>query len=375
MPQQETALAAELKSRIAASGPITFAEYMEACLYHPQYGYYTRASGDRFQDYYTSADVHPIFARLLARQIEELWQAVGRPCEFQVVELGAGGGALAAELLNFSEGQLSEFYLAMRYTAVERSSLRCETAAQSLARHISAGRAEVCELLPARINVGSVISNEFFDALPVHRVVMERGKLREIYIDVRDGGFTGVNGELSSREIAAYFAEQGIELREGQWAEVNLAARRWISRIADAIGIGFVVTVDYGHEARELYNSRHMRGTVLAYSGHRASENFYDAPGETDLTAHVNFTDLELCGAAHGLKTLGRVSQTQFLLALGRGNDFADLYDGGESEAEKVRARLKLKTLIHPEAMGETFSVMIQSKGIDAAEPTGLKSI
>lgn len=373
MARQKTALAMELKSRIAARGPMTFAEYMEACLYHPQYGYYTRNSGETFGDYYTSADVHSIFARLLARQIEEMWRAAGGPAEFQVVDLGAGGGRLAGEVLSFSESRLPEFYRAIRYTAVESGSRRRATAAKLLAHH--RGQAEVSDVFPACIKSGCVVSNEFFDALPVHRVVREHGRLWEIYVDVGDGKLTEVTGELSSREIAAYFSDQGIEFRDGQWAEVNLAARRWIANIAEALERGFVITVDYGHDARELYNELHMRGTLLAYTDHRCSENYYDAPGEADLTAHVNFTDLDSFGAAHGLKTLGRVSQTQFLLALGSGNDFADLYDEVDSEADRVRARLKLKTLIHPEAMGETFSVMMQSKGINAAELTGLKPI
>ena len=373
--RRETALARELKERIAEDGPITFADYMKACLYHPEHGYYTRGSGERFQDYYTSADVHPIFGRLLVRQIEEMWRAMGAPDGFQIVELGAGGGKLAANILEFAEARLPEFYATLRYVAVERSAVRRATQERILARHICAGRVALRNELPPRIENGCVISNEFFDALPVHRVVFEDGKLREVFIAVRDGELREELGDPSSPELERYFAGQGIELQEGQQAEVNLAAREWVKKIAQALEHGFVTTFDYGHEARELYNERHMRGTLLAYEEHRSGENLYDAPGEQDLTAHVNFSDLAKTGEAAGLTTLGRVSQAQFLLAVGRENEFADLYDGTESETEKIRARLKLKTLIHPEAMGEAFSVLIQSKSTGHVELTGLKPI
>jgi len=117
-----------------------------------------------------------------------------------------------------------------------------------------------------------------------------------------------------------------------------------------------------------------MAGTVLAYANHRTSEDFYLAPGQQDLTAHVNFTALRVWGERSGLATLGLVSQTAFLLALGQGNEFADLYDGGMDETARVRARLQLKTLILPEGMGERFQVLLQQKGADPVELTGLKA-
>jgi SAM-dependent MidA family methyltransferase len=370
-----TPLARKLAARIADAGPMTFAEYMEACLYDSEHGYYSRAEGERFHDYYTSADVHPIFGRLLARQLEEMWRAMGAPAEFQIVELGAGGGRLAATILDFAREKLPEWYASIRYVTVEISELRRESQRRVFGSHVAPGGIELQSQLPERIERGCVISNEFFDALPVHRVVFDAGKLREIFITNHDGELGEVRGEPSSPEVAEYFVVREIALEDGQQAEVNLAARDWIGRIGRSLQRGFVVTIDYGHDARELYNERHMRGTLLAYQDHRASENFYDAPGEQDLTAHVNFSDLESHGEAAGLRALGRVSQAQFLLALGRDNEFADLYDGAMSEPDRIRARLKLKTLIHPEAMGETFSVLIQSMDVEASELTGLRPI
>jgi SAM-dependent MidA family methyltransferase len=124
-----------------------------------------------------------------------------------------------------------------------------------------------------------------------------------------------------------------------------------------------------------LYNERHQRGTLLAYSRHRVSENLLRAPGEQDLTAHVNFTALEFCGRRAGLETTGLVTQLAFLAALGRSNEFADLHEAGASEVEKIRGRLLLKTLLHPEGMGETFRVLIQHKGIESPRLTGLSGL
>jgi SAM-dependent MidA family methyltransferase len=156
---------------------------------------------------------------------------------------------------------------------------------------------------------------------------------------------------------------------------VNLEACEWIQDVGRRLDRGFVMTVDYGHEAAELYNERHMRGTLLAYSEHRASEDFFVSPGEQDLTAHVNFTALDVWGRRAGLSRTGCVSQMAFLVALGRANEFADLYDEDSSEVERIRARLLLKSLINPEGMGETFQVYIQHKGIAQPHLTGLQGI
>jgi SAM-dependent MidA family methyltransferase len=179
----------------------------------------------------------------------------------------------------------------------------------------------------------------------------------------------------STPSLAQYFREQGIALQEDHQAEVCLGACLWIENAGRSLGRGFVITIDYGHEARLLYNEAHNRGTLLAYRGHRVAENVLDAPGEQDLTAHVNFTSVEMWGRRAGLERTGLVTQSQFLVALGRGNEFGDLYEPGQSEVEKLRARLLLKNLIHPEGLGETFQVLVQHKGIDAPRLTGLSGI
>lgn len=368
-------LASLLAERIRRFGPITFAEYMRECLYHPVHGYYSQPESRRFADYYTSVEVHPIFGRLLARQFVQMWEQMGRPTEFHLVEGAASTGRLASHILDFAQDKLPEFYGALRYVAVERSPARCDQMTTRLALHIGRGSCQATIEIPAKIPTGCIFSNELLDALPVHRVLLHNGAFQEIFVACDGTTFSEIHMPLSTCAIGEYYAAQGITLAEGQQAEAGLEACDWITQIGRRLGRGFVLTIDYGHEAADLFDTHHMAGTVLAYANHRASEDFYSAPGQQDLTAHVNFTALKLWGRRNGLETLGLVSQTAFLLALGEGNEFVDLYDEGMDESERVRARLQLKTLIFPEGMGERFLVMIQQKGVDSAKLTGLAGL
>jgi SAM-dependent MidA family methyltransferase len=370
-----TPVASLLAERIRRFGPITFAEYMRECLYHPVHGYYSRGESKRFADYYTSVDVHPIFGRLLARQFAEMWQQLDRPAEFLLVEAGAGVGRLAGHILEFAQPKLPEFYRSLRYIAVERSPSRSDQLAARLSRFVQEGKCSPSIEIPARIPAGCVFSNELLDALPIHRVLQQEDSLSEMFVTWDGTRFSELPMPLSTCAISEYFAAQHISLRDGQHAEAGLEACDWITEIARRLDRGFVLTVDYGHEAADLFDSHHMAGTVFAYANHRANEDFYAAPGEQDLTAHVNFSALRLWGQRHDLETLGLVTQTAFLLALGKGNDFADLYDEGMDETARLRARLQLKTLIFPEGMGERFQVLVQQKGIPSVSLTGLAAL
>ena len=216
--------------------------------------------------------------------------------------------------------------------------------------------------LPDEIPCGCIFSNELLDAMPVHRVIRERDDLREIHVGLGRNGLCDEIRPLSSTALTVYFAEQQISLLQDQQAEINLAACRWIAEAGAKLKRGFVLSIDYGHEARELYDERHMRGTLLAYERHRASEDFFRAPGDQDLTAHVNFTALEINGRKSGLVRTGFTSQSKFLMALARHGEFADLQSDEMSETEQQQRRLLFKTLINPEGMGETFQVLIQHK-------------
>ena len=281
-------------------------------------------------------------------------------------------GRLAGHILDFSARELPQFYAALKYVAVERSPARRDEHAARFAAHAAAGHVSSAAEIPRAISVGCIFSNELLDALPAHRVAVENGALREIFVGFEGAEFIEVLRAASTPALGRYFEEQGITLEEGQQAEVCLEACDWIERAGRALERGFILTIDYGHEARALYDEHHNRGTLLAYRDHTVTENLLGAPGEQDLTSHVNFTAVDLWGHRSGLLRTGLATQSQFLVALGRGNEFADLYELGQSEVEKLRARLLLKNLIHPEGMGEKFQVLIQHKGIVAPRLTGL---
>ncbi len=362
-----------LAARIVAQGPLTFADYMDTCLYHPEFGYYTRADVWPRRDYYTSVDVHPMFGSLLARQLQEMWVAMGRPEPFYLVEAGAGTGTLARCILDFIAETFGDFYAALQYQAVEISAVRRGEHASALARHWEKGRAESLGALPGSIPCGCLFSNELLDALPVRRVSFSGGTLREIHVTHEGGRFQEVELPLSTPVLGSYFTKQGITLHEEQQTEVGLGVCRWIRDAGRALAKGFVLTIDYGREARELYDQRHMRGTLLAYQRHRASEDYYRAPGLQDLTAHVNFTAVDSWGRRAGLTRCGLVSQGNFLMALARKSDFAELEGSGEAQA--ARRRLMFKTLIYPQGMGEMFQVFVQRKGISETGLTGLEPL
>jgi SAM-dependent MidA family methyltransferase len=289
------------------------------------------------------------------------------------VEPGAATGSLAAQILDFTAESFPEFYSALQYVAVERSAARrAAAAAGSLAPHLAAKHFAIVSDMPTHISCGCIFSNEFFDALPVHRLVREGDELREIYVGSGANGLCEQFGPLSTLALAEHLIEQGITLQEGQLAEVNLEACARIAEMGARLSRGFVLTIDYGHEAEELYDYRHMRGTLLAYEKHRASENFFRAPGQQDLTAHVNFTALDRHGARAGLQRTGLTSQSNFLLSLARHSDFVDLQSPNMTESQQIRARLLFKTLIYPEGMGETFQVLIQHKGVAQPRLSGL---
>ena len=374
-PSEPTVLAAMIEDRIRAQGPCTFAEYMDACLYHLEQGYYTKAQQEPRRDYFTSVDTGPLFGRLLARQFHEMWEQLGRPYEFVLVEAGAGEGALAAQILDFAAEEFPEFYGALQYVAVERSAARRAAQAEALRTHLAGRHFAMASAAPAEIPYGCIFSNELFDAMPVHRVVREGRDLSELYVAVGPNGLCEQCGPLSSSALGQYFSEQGVALEQGQQAEVCLRACDWIEDAGKRLKRGFVLTVDYGHEASELYDQRHMRGTLLAYHRHRANEDFFRAPGDQDLTAHVNFTALDRWGARGGLVRTGFTSQSNFLMALARQSGFADLQSEKMSQSEQVRARLLFKTLIYPEGMGQTFQVLIQHKNVESAQLSGLAAL
>jgi SAM-dependent MidA family methyltransferase len=377
---EDTPLKTALYKRLAASGRITFEQYMDLCLYHPEYGYYMRGAGrtGKQGDYFTSSDLHPIFARLIARQAAEMWATLGRPACFTWVEMGAGRGLFAGDFLDWARKTLPDFCQALRYVAIEPGIHQRDCLMEALKRRLPFEylRDRVCitqdigSLAPV---TGCFFSNELVDAFPVHVVTRANGRLKELYVAQEKNELQEVFGPLSSPGIATYVARYANQVEEGQRTEVSLRAAEWMHSVAEKLAKGFVLTIDYGDLAERLYSSERRAGTLTAYRRHTVSESFYDAPGEQDLTAHVNFSALIDAGNSAGLELAGYTTQERFLIALGETNEFADLYQGSHNEAEKLQARMQLKRLIFPGGMGNVFKVLIQHRGVPAPRLTGLK--
>ncbi|HUU14124.1 MAG TPA: SAM-dependent methyltransferase [Terriglobia bacterium] len=372
----ETPIKTLLVEMLRRSGPMTFAQYMALCLYHPEHGYYTRG-GERTGvrgDYFTSPDLHPIFARLLARQAAEMWEILDRPTPFTWVEMGPGRGWFARDFLGGAREALPDFFASLHYFALEPSALDQARLRERLSEDGLGDRVRVFSNLEEIEPItGCFFSNELVDAFPVSVVTRARGRLKEIYVTLEGNALAEKLGPISNPAIAGAVARYANRLEEGHRVEVGLAAVRWMRSVAEKLARGFVVTIDYGNLAERLYTPDRPQGTLMAYRRHLASEDYYAASGEQDLTAHVNFSALIDAGKETGLDFTGFTTQEKLLMALGEENAFADLYEPGQSEVEKLQARLKLKRLIHPEGMGGIFKVLVQHRGAGAPQLTGLK--
>ncbi len=358
-------LANELRERIAASGGLPFAEFMAACLYHPQYGYYmtSRQRVGKQGDFFTSSSVHALFGRLVARQLAQMATLLGEN-PFEIVEQGAGEGHLALDILDTLATESPELYARVRYVLVEVGPESRNRQARTLAAH--AARISWCAADAWSITSGCFLSNELVDAFPVHVVDKQAGRLRELFVaDAGDGSFVESWREPSTPSLEEHCRWLGVSPVEGNRAEINLAAPVWMRRVGTQISRGFVVTIDYGYPARELYALHRRDGTLLCYRQHRADDDPYTQVGEKDITSHVDFTALQLAGADVGLSTLWFGEQYRFLLGLGFFEELLRLQEACGDEREARALRLTLKNLILPEqGMGDTFKVLVQGKGV-----------
>jgi SAM-dependent MidA family methyltransferase len=329
-------LVEHLRQRIREHGPISFRDFMDEALYHPEFGYYSspRNPLGRDGDFYTSADLDPVFGKLLAHRFIEMAEELKVPVDsFTIVELGAGRGLLARDILRSQE---------FPYHILERSAVMRERQRETL----QGFDVEWIEDLPKDL-VGCVFSNEFFDALPVHRVVRRNGVLREIYLNE---DFIEVEGD----------PQPGVDapVGEGNLADISIDARDWVHRIASSLKSGFHLAIDYGYLEREFY--ARPRGTLMCYWRHQLSEDPYVRVGEQDITAHVNFSDLIDAGHTASLLKSEFSTQMDFLIRLGILDEMESLANAGTAASvERLQA---MKKLILPGNMGERFKVLVQRK-------------
>jgi SAM-dependent MidA family methyltransferase len=392
----------QIEQEIRQRGPIPFSRYMQICLYDPSHGYYS-ANAEQFGkagDFYTSSDVHAVFGRLLARQFDEIWQALDRPPEIEILELGPGRGLFARDVLDWSDKKFPGFFTSLTYTLQESSPALRSKLQDTLREYIGTGKAKVPQERPSlaqRFNAGEgrkddqvpegrptgprrtlapetplvVFANEFFDALPVE-ILSAHGKLH-IAVD---------NNRLHETwlpplaEELEFLDRYGVHPEPGERIEVPILAQNWMRQIANSIARGrlLIVIIDYGYTRKEQLSGRH-RGTLMAYRHHSASPDPYQAPGEQDLTAHVNFTALAARCEQAGMRCEKLLTQSQFLMGIGEKNQFADAFEECRVPQERAKVALQLKHLVTPEGLGENFRVLIASRGIDPKKVAALSGL
>ena len=359
---------------------ISFAEYMEMALYHPHYGYYAANHGKigAHGDFLTSPHLAVDFGELLAEQFAEMWQVLGQPQPFTLVEIGAGQGLLATDVLSGLQRQHPDCFAALEYVIVEKSAALITEQQQRLKSWQSGVKIEWRSLdeTPADSIAGCVFSNELIDAFPVHLVTLTDRKLQEIYVTAQPNGFAEVIDQPSTSRLTDYFDLNGIDLfspnySDGYRTEVNLAALDWLGLVSDRLQRGYILTIDYGYAATRYYNSRRSQGTLQCYYQHSHHNNPYIHVGQQDITAHVDFTALERQGDRCGLKTLGFTQQGLFLMALGLGDRLTALSQSDAKNAQDIQQAIlrrdALHQLMNPMGLGN-FGVLIQSKGLTKQE-------
>ena len=367
---------------------ITFAEFMEMALYHP-HGYYAAHDGEAASteqralgpqgDFITSPHMGHDFGELLAEQFADMWQALGQPNPFTLMEMGAGQGLVAADVLAHLQAHHPDCFACLHYTVVEKSGGLKAEQQRRLSHWQGKGVAlswqDLSEVQPASI-VGCAFSNELVDAFAVHWVEWHQA-LQEMWVVANEEGFAPALGELSTPQLQTYFDWLGIDLTDypaGYRTEVNLAALDWLKTVSEKIGRGYVLTIDYGYPTQRYYSPARSQGTLQCYYRHAHHDDPFAHVGAQDITAHVDFTALERRGDEVGLTKLGFTQQGLFLMALGLSDRLSRLANPANNQtatAQNIRAimmrREALQQLISPLGLGN-FGVLIQGKGLTPKE-------
>lgn len=354
----------EIIRRIKERGRITLAEFMDIALYWVDGGYYTSQTGDGAGpwggggDYITNTDISPFYAKLLAKQVHEFWQTCGEPPSFDVIEAGAGRGLLSKGMLDAFKESWPELYNAVAMRLIDKNQYVILETSEKVSWYASINEVKTSGAV-------CVVSNELIDSFPAHRVVWRSGVLKEVFTTFDGNDFINVEDSPSTDGLNRYLDNAGIGPFEGMVMEINLNAVKWISDVAKRFEKGFVVTVDYGLPARELYSPERMDGSLMCHYRHTLNSNPYLNIGAQDITTHVDFTTLANAGKKAGLELTGFTTQKNFLLGLGVLDELQEVTSFGFDAYDKIKSNQRLAELITPGGAGDTFKVMIQHKGLD----------
>lgn len=361
-------LEAFIRHEIIKRGGISFAEYMQHCLYHPQWGYYVfpRQRIGSKGDFFTSSSVHRLFGRLIAVQLVQFWQLLGQD-DFTIVEQGAGEGELALDILDALCDIAPQMYHKLCYVIIEISPDNRQRQSKNLAGHGAVVRWS--DFGDVHGVVGCFLSNELVDAFAVSVFEKHAGQMLEVFVVEKHGVLTEELRPPLTDAIAQHFTQLAVEPVEGNRAEVCLDAADWMQQVAAKLERGFVLTIDYGYPAPELYAPFRRHGTLLCYHHHQANDNPYQYIGCQDITSHVDFTLLQKKGAEAGLDLAYFAEQYRFLIGLGFVEELLCLQAQESDERKALALRMTLKNLIMPDGgMGETFKVLIQSKNVTTSQ-------
>lgn len=367
---QENNRADELiRQQIELHGPMTFAEFTEIALYHPKFGYYHRAAPQRGRagDYYTSLQVSRLFPEIFADAILAMKETLGTD-QFSLVEVGSGSGEFLHGVLTelTKRNQLRGFQV----WSVEKSQSAREALRPMLTRFPKTRVISSMDEIDWMGSLeGCVFSNEFFDALPFHRVLWEQGELRELFVRESGGRLREEPGDPSTPGLADYLKERSVSLAEGQKAEICLSLDGVAAELDRVLSRGFLLTVDYGEPSADLYRETRTGGTLQVYRRHERREGPFEDIGECDLTALVDFGRLAALGERLAIRPLIFASQGSFLLNSGEAV-LRGMIEGPD-EASRIAAASQAQQLIHPNAMGSRFHVLVQGKNVGTPELSG----
>ncbi len=349
---------------------ITFADYMNLVLYHPEHGYYSsgKVNIGSEGDFFTASSLGSDFGELLAEQFVEMLEILNFSDSFSLVEVGAGSGDLAADILNYLKEKYPNVYYQINYIIIEESQALIKEQQNKLKEFDKITWTSWQEI-PNNSITGCIFSNELIDAFPVHQVTKQNKQLKEIYVTWEDEQLKEKLEEILTPELLDYFKLIDIDITKDNYPEnyrneVNLKALNWLTIVSEKLKKGYVLTIDYGYDASKYYHPQRYQGTLNCYYKHRHHHNPYVNLGKQDLTAHVDFTAIEKQGNLLGLETVGLTQQGLFLMALGLGDRLAELSNGNYSLPEIFQRRDALHQLINPTGLGG-FKVLIQSKKID----------
>jgi SAM-dependent MidA family methyltransferase len=367
--REESSLAERLRERIRREGAITFYDWMRAALYDADDGYYCRKDLPRWGragDYRTSPERSPLFAATFARYFATLYEQLCAPEVLTILEAGAGAGHFAAGVLETLQRWYPKVFAATRYVVDEASPDARHHIELRLRPFVERMEFRRLQEIEAPLNAGIIFANELLDSFPVHRVRLRDRKLYELYVGLNEtGAFCWEEAEPSTSRLTEYFERIEVQLGEGQIAEINLDAQDWITRAASLLSPGYLITVDYGAEAADLYQtSHHTQGTLRAFHRHRFADDPLARPGEQDLTTNVDWTHIMKAGENAGLRVISFERQDAFLLGAGLLDQMTLMTTEMHSEAEAFALRSGAHELILPGGMSESFQVLVQKSAV-----------